>query len=135
MSEKKPSGFFENACKIGTPECAIFCCVAGVCLGLLLLTVGFWNALWIALGLVIIGVRRPFLSAALIAVFDIFPIVGAGMILIPWAGISLLQAKLLQAIGLVLLYVVVIVVRQFLPFIPKSICPSMFSSEKGVNGL
>ncbi|MBR4703416.1 MAG: sporulation integral membrane protein YtvI [Oscillospiraceae bacterium] len=68
----------------------------------------------ISLGLVIIGVRRPFLSAALIAVFDIFPIVGAGMILIPWAGISLLQAKLLQAVGLVLLYVVVIVVRQFL---------------------
>ena len=68
----------------------------------------------ISLGLVIIGVRRPFLSAVLIAVFDIFPIVGAGMILIPWAGISLLQAKVLQAVGLVLLYVVVIVVRQFL---------------------
>jgi sporulation integral membrane protein YtvI len=68
----------------------------------------------IALGLFVIGVRRPVLSAILIAVFDIFPIVGAGMILIPWAGISLLQGKLLQALGLVLLYVVVIVVRQFL---------------------
>ena len=35
--------------KVGTPECAIFSCVAGVGVGLLLLTVGFWNTLWIAL--------------------------------------------------------------------------------------
>ncbi len=100
----------------------------------------------ISLGLVIIGVRRPFLSAVLIAVFDIFPIVGAGMILIPWAGISLLQAKLLQAVGLVLLYVVVIVVRQFLepklvgeqvglPPLVTLVCMFVGSSLFGIWGL
>ncbi len=68
----------------------------------------------IALGLLIVGVRRPVPSAILIAIFDIFPIVGAGMILLPWAILSLIQGKLLQAIGLALLYVVVIIVRQFL---------------------
>ncbi len=66
------------------------------------------------LGLLIIGVRRPLLLAALIAVFDIFPVVGAGTILVPWAIISLIQGKALQALGLAILYVVILVVRQFL---------------------
>ena len=66
------------------------------------------------LGLLIIGVRRPVLLAALIAIFDIFPVVGAGTILVPWAVISLLQGKGLQALGLAILYVVILVVRQFL---------------------
>ena len=66
------------------------------------------------LGLLIIGVRRPVLLAALIAIFDIFPVVGAGTILVPWAVISLLQGKGLQALGLAILYVVILVIRQFL---------------------
>ena len=35
--------------KVGTPECAVFSCAAAVGVGLLLLAVGFWNTLWIAL--------------------------------------------------------------------------------------
>ncbi len=68
----------------------------------------------LTLGLVIIGVRQPLLLAALIAIFDIFPVVGAGTILAPWAVISLIQGKGLQALGLAILYVVILVVRQFL---------------------
>ncbi len=68
----------------------------------------------LVLGLLIIGVRRPLLLAALIAVFDIFPVVGAGTILVPWAIISLIQGKYLQALGLAILYVVILAVRQFL---------------------
>lgn len=68
----------------------------------------------ITLGLLIIGIRRAFLIAALIAIFDIFPIVGAGLILLPWAIITLVQGSLWQGAGLLILYVVVIVVRQFL---------------------
>ena len=68
----------------------------------------------LTLGLLIIGVRRAILLAALIAIFDIFPVVGAGAILLPWAVISLLQGKTLQALGLLILYVVILVVRQFL---------------------
>ena len=40
--------------------------------------------------------------------------VGAGAILLPWAVISLIQGKTLQALGLLILYVVILVVRQFL---------------------
>ena len=68
----------------------------------------------LTLGLLIIGVRRAVLLAALIAIFDIFPVVGAGAILLPWAVISLIQGKTLQALGLLILYVVILVVRQFL---------------------
>ena len=66
------------------------------------------------LGLLIIGVRRPILIAALIAIFDIFPVVGAGTVLLPWVVISLIQGKTLKALGLLILYVVILVVRQFL---------------------
>ena len=68
----------------------------------------------LTLGLLIIGVRKPILLAVLIAIFDIFPVVGAGTILVPWAVISLIQGKTLQALGLTILYVVILVVRQFL---------------------
>lgn len=68
----------------------------------------------ICLGLLIIGVKHAPLIALLIALFDIFPIVGAGMILLPWAIVTFIQGRILRGIGLAILYVVVIVVRQFL---------------------
>ena len=100
----------------------------------------------LALGLLIIGVKHPILSALLIAIFDIFPIVGAGMILMPWALLSLIQKKVLQAIGLAALYVVIIVVRQFLepkvvgkqvglPPLVTLVCMFVGSSLFGIWGL
>ena len=68
----------------------------------------------IAIGLLIIGKSHAILIAALIAVFDIFPIVGAGLILLPWTVITFIQGKVLQGIGMAILYVVVIVVRQIM---------------------
>lgn len=68
----------------------------------------------IAVGLLIIGVGRPILVALLIAIFDLFPIVGAGLILLPWSIISFIQGKILTGIGLAILYVVVIVARQII---------------------
>lgn len=68
----------------------------------------------IAVGLLIIGKPHAVLIAALIALFDIFPIVGAGLILLPWTVITFIQGKVLQGIGMAILYVVVIVVRQIM---------------------
>ena len=68
----------------------------------------------IAVGLLIIGKPHPILIAALIAIFDIFPIVGAGLILLPWTVITFLQGNTLQGVGMAVLYVVVIVVRQIM---------------------
>ena len=68
----------------------------------------------IAIGLLIIGKPHALLIAALIAVFDIFPIVGAGLILLPWTVITFIQGNVLQGIGMAVLYVVVIIVRQIM---------------------
>jgi len=65
----------------------------------------------ISIGLAIIGVKNAFAIGALIAVFDILPVVGSGMVLLPWTIIALISGNYARAIGLGILYVVVIVVR------------------------
>ena len=67
----------------------------------------------ICLGLLIIGVSSPVRIAALIAVFDILPIVGSGLVLAPWAIINLIQGKIGRGIGMAVLWAVVIVVREY----------------------
>ncbi len=49
MSDRNDRSSLASVFRVGTPECAVFSCAAAVCVGLLLLTVGFWNTLWIAL--------------------------------------------------------------------------------------
>lgn len=68
----------------------------------------------IAIGLNIIGVKSAFAIAALIAVFDILPVVGSGMVLLPWTIISLISGNYARTIGLAVLYVVVVVVRNII---------------------
>lgn len=68
----------------------------------------------IAVGLLIIGVDHPFLIAGLIAVFDILPIVGSGMVLFPWAVITLIIGNVSRGIGLLILWAVVIIVRNII---------------------
>ncbi|MCQ2479489.1 MAG: AI-2E family transporter [Clostridia bacterium] len=54
------------------------------------------------------------LIAAITALVDIVPVLGTGTILIPWALYSLLNANIPFAIGLVVIYVVILVIRQVL---------------------
>lgn len=68
----------------------------------------------LAVGLLIIGVHDAILIALLIAIMDIFPIVGTGLILVPWAVISFIQGNILRGIGLAILYIVIIVIRQII---------------------
>lgn len=68
----------------------------------------------IALGLTIIGIRGAVGIAALIAVFDILPVVGSGLVLLPWTVFLLVTGDIAHGIGLGILYVVVIVVRQIM---------------------
>ncbi len=63
---------------------------------------------WIALG---------------ITVFDILPVAGSGGILIPWAIISLVMGNYKQAIGLVIIYAIITLVRQYIE--PKIVGDSL----------
>lgn len=65
-------------------------------------------------GLLLLKQPMAPLLALLIAVFDIFPVVGAGFVLIPWAVISLLRGSIAKGLGLVGLYVVITIIRQFM---------------------
>ena len=68
----------------------------------------------VLVGLLIVRQNYAVLIAVLIAVFDIFPIVGAGLILAPWSVITMLTGHLGKGIGLLALWIVVMVVRQFM---------------------
>ena len=52
--------------------------------------------------------------AALIAIFDILPVAGSGGILIPWALISLVLGNFPQALGLIIIYAIITVIRQYI---------------------
>ena len=65
-------------------------------------------------GLSIIGVRYAALIAALIAIFDILPVVGSGLIIVPWAIISFIIGDIGIGIGLFILWTVLCIVRQII---------------------
>ncbi len=68
----------------------------------------------LAVGLLLIGVKNALPMAVLIGVFDIFPVVGSGLFIWPWAAILFIQGRIGQGIGMVVLNVVITGVRQFL---------------------
>lgn len=68
----------------------------------------------IFLALLLLRQKNAALIAALIALFDLFPIVGAGLILLPWAVITLILGSYVKGLGLLALWIIVIVLRQII---------------------
>jgi sporulation integral membrane protein YtvI len=77
-------------------------------------------------GLSIIGVKYSALLAALIAIFDILPVVGSGLVLVPWAIISLIIGNIGLGVGLFILWAIVCVVRQIIE-------PKIVGDQLGLN--
>lgn len=69
-----------------------------------------------------------FIIAIAIAVFDILPVAGSGGILIPWALVSLVLGNYPTAIGLMIIYAVITVIRQYIE-------PKIVGSSLGVHPL
>lgn len=67
-----------------------------------------------SIALTIIGVHYAFAIAFIIILVDILPILGTGSVLVPWAIVSLTRGDLFLAIGLMILYLVIIVVRRII---------------------
>lgn len=55
-----------------------------------------------------------FLMAAIIAIFDIMPVLGSGGVLLPWAILSLATSNYVQAIKLVVIYGIITCVRNYI---------------------
>ena len=77
----------------------------------LILTITFVE---LSIGLSIVGVENPLAISAVIALFDILPVVGSGTVLIPWALIALIRANYMRALGLGIVYIVIVVIRNII---------------------
>lgn len=71
-------------------------------------------ALACAVGIFILRLGHPVLSGIGIAVLDAFPILGSGMILVPWAVLRLMKGSVVQALGLLVLYIITVCIRELL---------------------
>lgn len=65
-------------------------------------------------GLLILKIPYAGIVALIIAVFDILPVVGTGTILIPWFFIDLALGKTGEAIGILIVFLVITIVRNVL---------------------
>jgi len=74
-------------------------------------TIMFITFMEIFAGLLILKVNNATLIAGIIAVFDILPVVGSGIIILPWAIISLLSGAVGRGVGLFVLWAAVSVIR------------------------
>ena len=68
----------------------------------------------LSIGLSVIGINRAMLVALLIAIFDILPVLGTGGIMIPWVVISAFSGDYPLALGLLIVYVVITIIRNIL---------------------
>lgn len=66
------------------------------------------------LGFTLIGVEYALLFAVITALVDFLPLLGVGTVLIPWAGGALLLGEYRLGLGLLVIYAVVCIVRQFI---------------------
>ncbi|MBO5313629.1 MAG: sporulation integral membrane protein YtvI [Clostridia bacterium] len=64
-------------------------------------------------GFLILGIENSFVLALIIAFVDILPILGVGTVLIPWAVILFIGGKTQLGIGILIVFLVVYVARQY----------------------
>ena len=69
-----------------------------------------------------------FVIAIGIALFDILPVAGSGGILIPWALVALVSGNVGQCVGLLIIYAIITVIRQYIE-------PKIVGSSLGVHPL
>jgi sporulation integral membrane protein YtvI len=80
------------------------------------------------IGFMFLGVPTPLLSAIVIALLDALPVIGAGLFLIPWAILSLISGDAFRAIGLAVIYGVIVLARGFIE-------PKLVGSQIGLGAL
>ena len=67
----------------------------------------------LSIGLSILGIENSVGLGAIIAVLDVLPVIGTGGALIPWSVWALVTQNYFLGVGLIILYVVILVVRNF----------------------
>ena len=68
----------------------------------------------VSLGLLVLGIKSAPLWALLVAFVDAVPMLGTGLILLPWSAVSFLQGQTLRAVGLLAVYGAAVLTRMLL---------------------
>ena len=82
----------------------------------------------LGIGFYILGIKDAWFIAFIIAIIDVFPIVGSGGILVPWGIIAIVLGDPFRGIGLMVLWGVIVVVRQVVE-------PKIVGSQIGLHSL
>ena len=65
-------------------------------------------------GLFALGIQKAPLWALFVALLDALPVLGTGVVLLPWSAVSFLQGETLRAVGILGIYAVAAVTRAVL---------------------
>ncbi len=76
----------------------------------------------------IFRIKKAFILALIISLIDLLPVLGAGIVLIPWAVILFLMGKVSLGIKLLVIYLCLTVVRNFLE-------PKIIGKQTGIGPL
>ena len=82
--------------------------------------------LWI--GFFVAGIGHSFIYAILVGIVDIFPILGTGIVIIPWAIFKMITGDIKTAIILLIVYAICLVLKQVLQ-------PKMMGDSMGISAL
>lgn len=88
----------------------------------------FITFLVLTAGFLIIGIRYPLLFGLLIAVLDALPVLGSGLILIPWSMVQFLAGNTFLGVGLLCIYGAAALTRTALE-------PRMLGKQMGLDPL
>lgn len=80
----------------------------------------------LSIGFTIIGIEKAIIVALTISIFDILPVLGTGGIMIPWMIIAIVQKNYSLAVGLLIVYIIVTIVRNILE-------PKIVGSQVGLH--
>lgn len=96
------------------------------CLAQLKIMIVIIAILWI--GFFIAGIRHSFIYSVLVGIVDIFPILGTGTVIIPWAIFKLITGDIKTAVILLIIYAICLVLKQVLQ-------PKMMGDSMGISAL
>lgn len=87
------------------------------------LRIEVWMYLLLVIGLTLLNVKYAILIALLVAFLDILPFFGTGIVLVPWAVVSLIGGSYVRAVGFLVMWGVGQLFRQLIQ--PKIVGDSM----------
>lgn len=96
------------------------------CLAQLKIMIVIIAILWI--GFFIAGIGHSFIYSVLVGIVDIFPILGTGAVIIPWAIFKLITGDIKTAVILLIIYAICLVLKQVLQ-------PKMMGDSMGISAL